>query len=41
MVKPEFAAAGTELDVTVLGKKLRAVVVAESPFDGENMRLKG
>ena len=41
MVKPEFAALGTELDITILGEKKRAVVVAESPWDGENVRLRG
>ncbi len=41
MVRPEFAAAGTELDLTILGDKKRAVVVAESPWDGENGRLRG
>ncbi|MFM9850950.1 MAG: FAD-dependent oxidoreductase, partial [Hyphomicrobiaceae bacterium] len=41
MVQPEFAAAGTELDITILGEKKRAVVVGESPWDGENGRLRG
>jgi dimethylglycine dehydrogenase len=41
MVRPEFAAPGTELDIQVLGEKRRAVVVAESPFDADNARLRG
>ena len=41
MVKPEFAALGTELDITILGEKKRAVVIAESPWDAENVRLRG
>ena len=41
MVKPEFSAIGTELDVKVLGKMFRAVVIPESPWDPENARLRG
>jgi dimethylglycine dehydrogenase len=41
MVRPEFAAAGTELDVHILGHAKRATIVPESPYDPENARLKG
>ena len=40
MVPPEFAAIGTELDVSILGERHRAVVVEESPFDPNNERLR-
>jgi dimethylglycine dehydrogenase len=41
MVRPEFAAVGTELDITILGASKRCVVIPESPWDGENARLRG
>ena len=40
MVAPEHAAIGTEMDVTILGKAYRAAVIAESPFDPDNTRLR-
>ena len=40
MVKPEFAPLGTELDITILGEAKRAVVIGESPWDPENVRLR-
>ena len=40
MVRPEFAAAGTELEMTILGRKHRVTVIHESPYDPENERLK-
>ena len=41
MVRPEFAAAGTELDLSVLGETRRAVVIADSPYDPLNKALRG
>jgi dimethylglycine dehydrogenase len=41
MVKPELAEPGTEVDVFILGKPHKAVVVAESPYDGANAALRG
>lgn len=41
MVKPEFAAPGTEVEVRVLGQELRAVVIADSPYDPANKSLRG
>lgn len=41
MVRPEFAKSGTELDIQVLGERHRAVIVNDSPFDPNNVRLKG
>jgi len=32
---------GSELEITILGEKKRCVAVPESPWDGENARLKG
>lgn len=40
MVSPEFGALGSELEVEVLGERKRATVIAESPFDPENERLR-
>ncbi len=40
MVKPEHAATGTELEINILGKNYKAVIVPESPFDPENERLR-
>jgi dimethylglycine dehydrogenase len=41
MVSPEHASLGTEMDVTILGKDHRAIVIGESPFDPGNERLRG
>ncbi len=40
MVRPEYAAPGTEVDVRVLGQNLRAVVIADSPHDPQNKALR-
>ncbi|MBM3637777.1 MAG: aminomethyl transferase family protein, partial [Alphaproteobacteria bacterium] len=40
MVAPEYAANGTEMDISILGKAYRATVIAESPFDPDNARLR-
>jgi dimethylglycine dehydrogenase len=40
MVRPEFAAPGTDLEMTILGEKHRVTVIPESPYDPENKRLK-
>ncbi|MEO0636705.1 MAG: FAD-dependent oxidoreductase [Pseudomonadota bacterium] len=40
MVKPEFAAEGTEMDLVILGEKHKATVIGESPFDPSNERLR-
>ena len=40
MVKPEFAALGTEMEVSVLGEAKRAVVIGESPYDADNAALR-
>ncbi|MFK7855022.1 MAG: FAD-dependent oxidoreductase [Granulosicoccus sp.] len=39
-VKPEFAIAGTSLEIGVLGIKRSATVVEESPYDSENKALR-
>ena len=41
IVQPKYAALGTELKIKILGKLLRAKVIAESPYDRENIKLKG
>ena len=41
MVKPELSAEGTKLSICILGKDFDAVIIAESPFDGENVALRG
>ncbi|MDF1584832.1 GcvT family protein [Marinimicrococcus flavescens] len=40
MVRPDLGEPGTELEVTILGEKRRAVVIPESPFDPDNLRLR-
>jgi dimethylglycine dehydrogenase len=41
MVEPGFGELGQELEIIILGKSHRTVVIAESPFDPLNRRLKG
>ena len=40
MVEPALGDIGQHLDVTILGKAYRATVVAETPFDPSNERLR-
>jgi dimethylglycine dehydrogenase len=40
MVKPELREIRQELDIVVLGKPHRATVIADSPFDPSNERLR-
>jgi dimethylglycine dehydrogenase len=40
MVRPEHAAPGTELEMTVLDTRHRVTVIPESPYDPENARLR-
>ena len=39
MVKPEYAVTGTEMEIDILNRNYRAVVIADSPFDPDNERL--
>ncbi len=41
MVRPDLGEIGQELDITILGNSYRAVVIPESPFDPDNVRLRG
>jgi dimethylglycine dehydrogenase len=41
MVRPDLGDVGQELDITILGKSHRAVIIPESPFDPDNTRLRG
>jgi dimethylglycine dehydrogenase len=40
MVKPEFAALGTEVEIRVLGKNRRAMVIEDSPYDPTKAALR-
>ncbi|MEE9322154.1 MAG: FAD-dependent oxidoreductase [Granulosicoccus sp.] len=40
MVQPKLATEGTELQVKILGEMFKATVIAESPFDPTNERLR-
>ncbi|MFO0991106.1 MAG: FAD-dependent oxidoreductase [Hyphomicrobiales bacterium] len=40
MVKPEFALAGTELEIKILDKIYVATVINESPYDPDNAKLR-
>jgi dimethylglycine dehydrogenase len=40
MVRPEHAATGTELEMTILGTRHRVTVIPESPYDPDNVRLR-
>ncbi len=40
MVPPALSAVGTELDIVILGTKHLATVIADSPFDPENLALR-
>ena len=41
MVQPRLSAPGTEFEIEVLGERRRAIVIAESPYDPTNARLRG
>ncbi|MCP4329847.1 MAG: hypothetical protein GY791_15575 [Alphaproteobacteria bacterium] len=40
MVRPALSELGTELEIEILGDRRRATVIAESPRDRENIRLR-
>ncbi len=40
MVRPDLAESGSEVSIEILGKNYKAVVVADSPFDPKNERLR-
>ncbi|MCJ2189207.1 GcvT family protein [Novosphingobium beihaiensis] len=40
MVSPELAVPGTELEILILGKRHRATVIPDSPFDPDNTALR-
>jgi len=41
MVRPEFAAPGSEVEIAVLGENRRAIVIPDSPYDPANAALRG
>lgn len=41
MLRPEHAAVGNEVEIKILGRRHRATVISESPFDPENAALRG
>jgi dimethylglycine dehydrogenase len=40
MVRPEFAEAGTELEMDILGTRHKVTVIPESPYDPDNAKLR-
>ena len=40
MVKPQFSAVGTELEIKILGQIFKATVIPESPYDPDNTALR-
>ncbi len=40
MVRPDLATAGTELEIAILGKRHKATIIADSPFDADNLALR-
>jgi dimethylglycine dehydrogenase len=40
MVKPEFTALGTEVEIRVLGENRRAMVIEDSPYDPTKAALR-
>ena len=40
MVRPDLAAVGTELEITILGERHKAVIIPDSPFDPDNTALR-
>ena len=41
MVRPDLGEPGTALEITILGQRHRATVIADSPFDPDNTALRG
>ena len=41
MVKPDYVAVGTELEIKILDKIFKTTVLPESPYDAENVKLRG
>ncbi len=41
MLRPDLAEEGTELEIEILGKRHGATVIAESPYDPDNVALRG
>ncbi|HQX84329.1 MAG TPA: aminomethyltransferase family protein, partial [Aestuariivirga sp.] len=40
MVRPEYATLDTELEIKILDKTFKASVIAESPYDADNLKLR-
>ena len=40
MVRPDFADAGSQLEIEILGRNYKATVIPDSPFDPKNERLR-
>jgi dimethylglycine dehydrogenase len=41
MVNPEYAGVGTELEIKILDKIFKTTILPESPYDAENVKLRG
>ena len=40
MVRPDLAVVGTELEIAILGARYRATIIADSPYDPDNVALR-
>ena len=40
MVRPDLGEVGQELTIQILGEAHRAVIVPESPYDPDNLKLR-
>ncbi len=40
MVQPAHSKLGTELEIKILGKMFKTTVIAESPYDPDNLKLR-
>jgi dimethylglycine dehydrogenase len=41
MLPPDLVRVGTDLEITILGERFAATVIPESPFDPDNLALRG
>ena len=40
MIDPDFSKANIDLEIDILGKRFKAILIEESPFDKNNERLR-
>jgi dimethylglycine dehydrogenase len=41
MVQPAYSALGTALEIKILDKIFKTTVIGESPYDPDNVKLRG